>query len=107
MKIYPLINVQEKRLVTIDPYGQIHRFRITNVFSGEIWNIGRENFPFPKFVPLCDTYYNGEPYHINPNSLRAIEVETEEFALFLIDKAHYGKVDRKRYNQLHKEFFHD
>ena len=48
----------------------------------KIWNIGRENFKFEKYIPLCQTY-NG--CSVNVNTLKAFKVSSEEFALELMD----------------------
>lgn len=50
-----------------------------------IWNIGRRNFPFEGYIPLCQIVCD---YNINPNTLKALKVKNEEFALKLMDLNH-------------------
>lgn len=48
----------------------------------KIWNIGRENFKFEKYIPLCKTY-NG--CCVDIKTLKAFKVPSEELALKLMD----------------------
>ena len=44
-----------------------------------IWNIGRENFMFPEYIPLAKK--GNQPNHIDPTSLKAFKAPSEEIAL--------------------------
>ena len=49
-----------------------------------VWNIGRHNFPFECYIPLCQ---EDENYYVNTNTLKAIKVESEEKALEIMNLA--------------------
>lgn len=48
-----------------------------------IWNIGRHNFPFESYIPLCWQY---KDYKIEPETLKAYKVKSEEYALWLMSE---------------------
>ena len=62
-----------------------------------VWNIGRENFPFKRFIPLCTCDKN---YHVYIESLKAFECPSEEKALEIIEKAKRGTVDMKKAKEI-------
>lgn len=65
-----------------------------------VWGIGRENFQHPKCVPLCQ---EGElKYHVNTETLKFIEVESEEIALRLLDEAVRRGCNRKKFYKIIK-----
>lgn len=59
-----------------------------------IWNIGRQNFPHPGFVPFARA---GElPYHVDLSSLKCVEMPNEDIALGILKLAgqvHVTKAD--------------
>lgn len=58
-----------------------------------IWPIGRGNFPFEGYIPLCRP--DGvTPHTINVTTLKALYVGSEEFALKLLDLAIFGTVGK-------------
>ena len=71
-------------------------------FGYFIWNIGRENFPHKKCVPLAKWGHNEYKWqrNIDVNSLKYIEVETEELALRLLDEASEHLCDRERFYEI-------
>lgn len=99
--------MKKKTITHKDFWGETRTYEIVNEFPYcyEVWNIGRENFPFPKFIPLAMGGYNGNPFHIYPDKLKALEVESEEFALFLLSKVHQKIVYKDIFDQLHEQFF--
>ena len=44
-----------------------------------IWNIGRENFPYPEYIPLAKS--GNLPHHVDLSSLKAFKAPSEEIAL--------------------------
>lgn len=74
-----------------------------------IWNIGRENFNHECFIPLAQRVSNNkkglEYYHIKTDTLKALKVESEELALFLMKYAHkVDSVNSSNFDQIVKEF---
>ena len=84
-----------------------HEFEIVESFpeGAFVWNIGRENFKHECYIPLAflDTSYD-EPYHVDVKRLKAIKVESEEIALYIIDVAHWKTVDKKEFEEIIKSF---
>ena len=64
-----------------------------------VWAIGRHNFPFEKCVPLAKHGDLGK-YSVDVNSLKYIEVESEELALRLLKEAVMHGCDRNKFIQL-------
>lgn len=77
-----------------------HKFEIVKDWPSNyfVWNIGRENFPFPCYLPLCKWGHNPEPWmrNIDVNSLKAIKVDSEDIALKCLDAAGRGKGNNTR-----------
>lgn len=77
--------------------------RVEEVPHGySVWNIGRQNFPHEKCVPLCRPGYNEYEWqrNIDVDSLKYIEVETEELALKLLSEASWHGCDRERFYEI-------
>lgn len=78
-------------------FGRTDVFQIVDKFPEGyiIWNIGRHNFEHECYIPLAQRVSNNkkelEYYHIKTDSLKALKVESEELALYLMKYAH--KVD--------------
>lgn len=73
-------------------------------FGYIVWNIGRDNFPHERSIPLAKPGYNGSKWHIDPNSLKYIVVNNEELALKIIEEAKEKTVKRERFYEIVKEY---
>lgn len=74
-------------------------FEKTNVFPDgyEIWAIGRRNFEHKSYVPLCEV---DENYNVKIDTLKALKVKDETFALALLYEAVKRGVNKKKYNKM-------
>lgn len=83
-----------KTLSINNGWGETYTFEIVDQLPNDnhyvVWNIGRNNFPFKKFIPLCTC---GKNYHVNLESLKAFKCPSEEKALEIIEKAKRGTVN--------------
>ena len=72
-------------------------FEKTNEFPDgyEIWAIGRRNFEHKGYVPLCEV---DENYNIKRDTLKALKVKDEAFALTLLYEAVKRGVNKQKYN---------
>lgn len=68
-------------------------------YGYEVWNIGRANFPHERCIPLAKPLATSgdERYYIDPESLKYIEVESEELALRIIEEAKRKEVNREKF----------
>jgi hypothetical protein len=73
-----------------------HEFEIVDNFPADyqVWNIGRQNFPHPGYIPLCkaDSHYN-----VDLDSLKALKVKDEKTALDILKRAGRGTITAKNY----------
>ena len=74
-------------LITEDYYHK-DEFEIVEEFPQGyvVWNIGRENFPFPGYLPLAKPLPN---YHIERSSLKTVKVD-EALADVILKHASIG-----------------
>lgn len=79
-------------------YGTTYHFEVVNHIPHGyvVWNIGRENFPFKKMIPLCQTHN----YNIYPDTLKAYECSSEEIALKIMREAVRKTVNALRIKQI-------
>lgn len=80
-----------------------HEFEVVNEwpFGGyEVWNIGRNNFPHPGYIPLCQE--GPVKYHINPYTLKALFVGDEELCLKVLKYASQHGCDEDTFNKIKK-----
>ena len=49
-----------------------------------VWNIGRHNFDFEGYIPLCLSDKN---FNVDVSTLKAFKMESEEKALYVLKKA--------------------
>ena len=79
-------------IIDITPNGIVDKFEIVSKFPvGYIlWSIGRHNFRHEGYIPLARPA--DLPHHIRRDSLKALKVESEELALYLMKKVHKLKV---------------
>lgn len=87
-------------IVDVNRFSGVHIFERVEEFPPgySVWNIGRQNFPYEKCVPLCKPGVNMEYWqrNINPNSLKYIEVESEKLALLIMKEAEKGERNNNR-----------
>lgn len=68
----------------------------------EVWAIGRQNFPLPCYVPLCEpgeSMYSWQR-NINVNTLKFIKVESEDLALALLHEAVTHGCNREKFAEM-------
>lgn len=92
-------------------FGRTDVFQIVDKFPEGyiIWNIGRHNFEHECYIPLAQRVSNNkkelEYYHIKTDSLKALKVESEELALFLMKYNHTGKtITSNNFDEVVKKF---
>ena len=76
-----------------------YEFETTNEFPDgyEIWAIGRRNFEHKGYVPLCEV---DENYNVKRDTLKALKVKDEAFALALLYEAVKRGVNKKKYYKM-------
>lgn len=69
-------------------------FEIVNEFPHGyvLWNIGRENFPFPGFIPIAQPKPENM-YHIRLDTLKALRLDDEDLCLHLMREGHRRWMD--------------
>lgn len=85
-----------EKFVDDNGWGTIHTFEIATEFPHGyiIWNIGRRNFPHEGYIPLCVA---DENCHVDLDTLKALKVANEDFALALLKEAGRHSITRKEY----------
>lgn len=94
----------EKRFLEHTEYGRTDKFEIVDLWpmSHQVWNIGREHFPFEGYIPLCVCDAN---YHVGMSNLKCIKVDSEEMALAAMHAAHHtGKANREWFEGWRERF---
>lgn len=91
-----------KKIVDVK-LGRTDVFTVVNEFPKDyiVWNIGRQNFKHDGFLPLARRI--GDTHYINLNTLKAIEVESEELALAILKEASRCGVDYRKFVKLTKK----
>jgi len=89
----------EKQYITHNAHGRVDKFEIVDNWQDGyyVWPIGRHNFPFECWLPLCKDGRNEEPWQCNIDltSLKAIKVRDEATALRCFDAAVKGTARTK------------
>lgn len=87
------------KITHIDYWGQTRVFEIVDDFPDgyQVWNIGRQNFPYARYIPLCET--NGN-HRINPDTLKALKLPTEKQAAAILNAAGWHTVNKKNYQNI-------
>lgn len=90
----------EKKYITHKTsHGRVDTFEVVNCWPSNytVWAIGRQNFPFDGWLPLCKYGHNEEPWqrNIDLTSLKAIKVRDEETALRCLDAAVRGEAESR------------
>lgn len=85
-----------EKFVDDNGWGTIHTFEIVTEFPHGyiIWNIGRRNFPHEGYIPLCVA---DENCYVDLDTLKALKVANEDFALVLLKEAGRHSITRKEY----------
>jgi len=94
----------EKRFLEHTEYGRTDRFEIVDLWpmSHQVWNIGREHFPFEGYIPLCVCDVN---YHVGLSNLKCIKVDSEEMALAAMHAAHHTEKANREWFEGWRERF--
>ena len=83
-----------------------HVFEIVNKWPWggyTVWNIGRENFQHPGYIPLAQE--GSLPYHINQKTLKALYVGDEDLCLRVLRYASQHGCDEKKFAELALDYF--
>lgn len=90
------------KIINENRWGTTYVFDVVTEFPHgyTIWNIGRSNFPYECYIPLCVA---DDSCHIGPSTLKALKVANEDFALFLLKEAGKHPIDRNKYFKLATE----
>lgn len=93
----------EDRFLCTRCNGRQDVFAIVDEFPAgyRVWNIGRKNFPFAGYVPLCRVK-EGD-YHVVLDELCAIKCASEDIALRVLKNAGRRTVSRKQFYQMNQE----
>lgn len=93
--------VTEKFLITED-YWNRDEFEIVNEFPQGylVWPIGRENFPFPGYLPLAKP--GRMPYHIKRSELKTVKIDEELADRILVEavRGTYGTIDKITFEEI-------
>lgn len=89
----------KKYIAYTDFWGQFRTFEIVPDFPAgyQVWNIGRENFPFKKYIPLCEKSRN---FRANPDTLKALKLPTEKQAAAILKAASRGTIDGHNFQNI-------
>lgn len=97
------IIITDTALITEDHW---HRdeFEIVSEFPNGyiVWNIGRQNFPFPGYIPLAKP--SDQPFYIKRDKLKTIRVD-EDLADAILKEAsseRIGQIDKFMFEELLK-----
>ena len=92
-----ILEINEKEIKTVDNWCQKCSFEIVKKIPEGyfVWNIG-ENMGIDNYIPIATKKYPGNKdcYEIEPNTLKAIELDPEEVKI-LRNAAGYGVIDYK------------
>lgn len=93
--------VTETSLITED-YWHRDEFEIVNEFPNGyiVWNIGRENFPFPGYLPLARP--DDRPHYIKRKQLKTVKLD-EDLADKILKEASrgtYGTIDKFTFEEI-------
>lgn len=82
-------------------YSRTDIFEIVSEFPEGyvVWNIGRQNFKYERYIPLAKPNPNLE-FHILLDELKALEVESEELALNIINEAQHRTVEKDLFENI-------
>jgi hypothetical protein len=71
-------------------------------FGYSVWNIGRQNFPHERCIPVCKPGRNEYSWqrNIDTTTLKYVMVESEELALRILNEAGEKEIDRDRFYEI-------
>lgn len=94
----------ETKIVDIN-YGRTDEFEVVTEWPWGyvLWNIGRENFQHPGYIPLAKPTTESQ-YYIRLDRLKALYLGDEELCLRIIKEGHKHWVDKDRFNEIMKEY---
>lgn len=96
--------VTETALIKED-YWHRDEFEIVKEFPNGyiVWNIGRENFPFPGYLPLARP--DDRPYCIKRDKLKTIKIDerTADEILKAASRGTYGRIDKFTFEDILKQ----
>lgn len=80
--------------------GPTYVFEVVDEFPDGymVWNIGRKNFPYENYIPLCEAIEG--TYNIKAETLKMLYVEREVDALFILNKANWRTVDKALFQKI-------
>lgn len=96
------------KFVDKSSFGIIDSYEIVDEFPDGyvVWNIGRQNFDHPCFIPLAKPDPDRE-YGILRTELKALKVESEDLALYIMDRAIKGSrlpEDKKWFDRVVRQY---
>lgn len=75
-----------KKIIDITRWGRTDEYDVVTLeeLSDDyfVWNVGRQNFPHPEYLPFAKA--GALPYHIDPASLKAVKMPSEDIALTIL-----------------------
>lgn len=85
-------------------YGRTDRYEIRMDWpvGMRVWNIGRANFRFPKYIPLC---YADANYQVDMKRLVALYVPDEGLCQEVMRVAGKKVVDENMFNQIKEKYY--
>ena len=91
-------------MIVQECYGRTDRYEIRMDWpvGMVVWNIGRNNFKFPKYIPLC---YADANYHVDLNRLVALYVGNEGLCQEVMRVAGRREVDENMFNQIKEKYY--
>ena len=89
----------KKYIAYTDFWGQFRKFEIVPGFPDgyQVWNIGRKNFPFKKYIPLCEKSHD---FSVEQTTLKALKLPTEKQAVAILKAASYGTIDKHNFQNI-------
>lgn len=85
-------------------YGRTDRYEIRMDWpvGMRVWNIGRANFRFPKYIPLC---YADANHQVDLKRLVALYVSDEGLCQEVMRVAGKKVVDENMFNQIKEKYY--
>lgn len=93
--------IEGDKIINTSWFGRVDVFQIVDEFpcGYSVWNIGRQNFPFPGYLPLAR--FDSEYRMIDGCVLKA--VKTDEALADEILKHRHGDVDYWKFKELERK----
>lgn len=97
--------MRTKKIIDINRNGSERAYDVVTEWPAggySVWAIGRHNFLHPGFLPLAQA--SDVPYHIKPDTLKALYVGNEALCLAALDEAIEHGCDEAKFNQIASRF---